>query len=71
MSAMDLTADEHYARGLELLEVAERQPNTNSAVNYAAIATAHFAAAQAIATKRAAENEAGGLHDIGSLRWSV
>lgn len=48
---LDLTADQHHGEGIKALIVARQQPNTQGAANYAAIAAAHFAAAQLIVTR--------------------
>lgn len=50
-----MEAREHFAQGLWWLAKAEVQPNRSDAGTYAAIATAHFAAANAAAVIQAAE----------------
>lgn len=60
----DWSADQHRQAGNEALEWAVKQPNTQNAVNYAAIAAAHYAAAEAIVAKHRAE--AAGVDS----RWS-
>jgi hypothetical protein len=60
------TADDHFVSGDTALTIARKQPGSRDAAAWAGIAAAHYAAAQAIITKRKAE---GWVGPVENLRW--